>query len=117
LEFWKYGNEKIRIFKKMKSSENPRIPKMEIFDISKIKLFFPILAKKFIFSFEERKINFIQRISYKYLTKNLSIRKYCENIVKFFLSLPPCLPFFRRSKVQEHQRRDADRLGLLGLAA
>jgi hypothetical protein len=78
----------------MKSSENPRIPKMEIFDISKTRLFFSYCCKKIYFFVFERKINFIQRISYKYLTKNLSIRKYCENIVKFFLSLSPCLPFF-----------------------
>ncbi len=41
--------KKIRIFKKIKSSENPRIPKMEIFDISKTRLFLDMLQKRKLF--------------------------------------------------------------------
>lgn len=76
--------------------------KVEFFEIGKSRIlnlknqtFFRYVAKKkIVFSFEERKIIFNREVFYKYLTKKLSIRKYCENIVKFFLSLSPSLPFF-----------------------
>jgi hypothetical protein len=69
--------------------------KVEFFGIGKSRIlnlknqtFFRYVAKKkIVFSFEERKIIFNREVFYKYLTNNLSIRKYCEKGVKFFLSL------------------------------
>jgi riboflavin transporter FmnP len=80
---------KVEFFGKLEDLKNKRFFRYP--DISKMRNFF---CKENSFFVRRTKMNFHQRNCYKYLTKTLSIRKYCQNIVKFFLSYFFFLPFF-----------------------